>query len=129
MPGTKSEKTAADAFDAYRDGDLRTCIFTLVEYADRHVRNRRTAFLFKQAIDAELAAIIADVSKPDKEAPPCSHCGSPSTYIRCSDGDIGCNNCPGIMPVCNDCDRGVTTYEPDEHGNCPYCGTPKEVEA
>lgn len=56
----------------------------------------------------------------------CGHCGSPFTFER-SDGDIACYDCPGIMPVCNDCDRGVTTYEPDANGNCPYCGTPKEV--
>ena len=34
----------------------------------------------------------------DDDAPDCGHCGSTLTYYRLSDGDVGCNECPGIMP-------------------------------
>ena len=98
MTARKSERVAADAVAAYRDGDLRRCIHMLVDYADRGVRNARTARIFKQVIDTELAAVRADVSAPDAAAPQYTHCGSPSTYVRLSDGDVGCNDCPGIMP-------------------------------
>lgn len=94
---TKSERVASEAFDSLRDGDLRECIHTLVEYADRGVRNERTARIFRCAIDSELAGIQAEVSAPDEDAPRCSHCGSFSTYFRVSDSEIGCNDCPGIM--------------------------------
>lgn len=93
----KSERVAAKAFEAYRDGDLRRCVHELVDYADRGVRNKRTAAIFKTAIDTELARFTA-VSRPDEDAPRCVHCGSYSTYFRGSDGDVGCNNCAGIMP-------------------------------
>lgn len=93
----KSERVAAAAVAALRDGNLRACLHMLVDYADRGVQNMRTARIFKSAIDAELAALVGDVSAPDPKAPRCSHCGSPCTYVR-ADGDIGCNACPGIMP-------------------------------
>lgn len=93
----KSERLAREAVKAYREGDLRTCLHILVDYADRRVRNKRTAVIFKNAIDEELSDFLAEVSSPDVEAPRCVHCGSYSTYIRGSDGDVGCNNCPGIM--------------------------------
>jgi hypothetical protein len=93
-----SEEVAADAFEAYRDGDLLRCIHMLVDYADRGVRNERTAYIFTLAIDAELARFRGDVSVPDEDAPFCAHCRSPSTYVRVSDGDVGCNDCSGIMP-------------------------------
>jgi len=57
MTARKSERVAADAVAAYRDGDLRACIHMLVDYADRGVNNARTARIFKQAIDTELAAV------------------------------------------------------------------------
>jgi len=43
----------------------------------------------------------------DKEARECVRCGSSNTYYRVSDGDIGCNDCAGIMPVQD---------EDEEHG-------------
>lgn len=93
---TKSERVAAEAFRAFREGDLRRCIHDLVDYADLKVKNARTANVFKCAIDTELAELLADVSAPDERAPRCAHCGSYSTYVR-ADGDVGCNDCPGIM--------------------------------
>lgn len=97
MGRSKSEAVAAEAIEAYREGNVREAIHTLVDWADKHVRNEYTAQLFKGAIDRELAEVRADVSKPDPDAPRCGHCGSSSTYYR-TDGDVGCNNCPGIMP-------------------------------
>jgi hypothetical protein len=97
MGRTKSERVAAEAFDAYRDGDLRGCIRTLVAYADRHVNNRTTAEVFRRAIDRELADVSGEVSQPEADAPRCVHCGSTCTFER-SDGDVACNDCPGIMP-------------------------------
>lgn len=98
MSRTRSEALAAEAFEAYRDGNLRECIHTLVTYADQNVRNKRTAETFKRTIDAELAKIIGEVTRPEADAPVCGHCGSPCTYYR-TDGDVGCNNCFGIMPL------------------------------
>lgn len=100
MPRTESARVAAEAFGAYRGGDLRRCIRLLVEFADTHVRNRTTADAFERAIDRELARSLdaPTVAVPDAEAPRCVHCGSTSTYVRLSDGDVACNNCPGIMP-------------------------------
>lgn len=99
MAGTKSERVAAEAFEEYRDGNVREAIHRLVDYADRGVNNQRTEAIFKDAIDNELAkAGIGQVNAPDADAPRCAHCGSTSTYFRESDGDVGCNNCRGIMP-------------------------------
>jgi len=94
---TKSETVAAEAIDAYRDGNLRDCIHKLIDFADRGVNNRHTEELFKRAIDRELATVDGTVCRPDDDAPRCSHCGSTSTWYR-SDGDVACNNCPGITP-------------------------------
>lgn len=98
MAGTKSERVAAEAVAALRDGDVRACIHRLVDYADRGVNNARTAHIFRTAIDTELAAVLGGVSAPDPDAPRCVHCGGASTYFRESDGNVGCNDCPGIMP-------------------------------
>lgn len=98
MGATKSAAAAATAFEEYDDGNLRECIRQLVDYADTHVQNHRTERVFKLAIDRELAKRgIGHVSRPDPDAPRCGHCGSHSTWWR-SDGDVACNNCPGIMP-------------------------------
>lgn len=98
MSQTISEATAAKAFKKYRQGNIRECIQMLVDYADRHVNNAHTAEIFKNAIDAELAPIDPAVSRPDDDAPTCTHCGSTSTYFRLTEGDVACNDCPGIMP-------------------------------
>ena len=96
---TKSEQTAAKAAKQFKEGNVREAIHTLVDFADTSVQNQHTAHLFKHAIDTEFATILGDVSAPDEDAPRCGHCGSHSTYFRLTDGDVACNNCPGIMPV------------------------------
>lgn len=101
MGRTRSKAVAAEAFEAYRDGDLRGCIRTLMAFSDTHVRNRTTAEVFRRAIDRELADVSGAVCRPEADAPRCGHCGSTCTFYR-SDGDVACNDCPGIMPQ----DRG-----------------------
>lgn len=96
---TVSEQTAARAAEQFKEGNVREAIHTLVDFADTGVRNQHTADLFKNAIDTEFAAVLGDVSAPDEEAPRCGHCGGHSTFFRLTDGDVACNDCPGIMPV------------------------------
>lgn len=69
----------------------------------------------------------------------CGHCGSPFTFRR-ADGDIGCYDCPGIMPDtgavrditggCPSCDGYLFHESPEYHGDhmteritCEDCGT------
>lgn len=94
---TKSENTAAYAAELYQEGKVREAIQKLVDFADTGIQNQHTAVLFKNAIDKEFAGLVDDVNKPDDDAPKCTHCGSTSTWWR-SDGDVACNDCPGIMP-------------------------------
>lgn len=110
MAETKSERIVREAFKDYRKGNFRDFLHQLIDFADKGIRNMTTEEAFKTALDAELAEFDPHVSRPDEDAPQCCHCGSTSTWWR-SDGDVACNNCPGIMPYPPETPDNLSTFE------------------
>lgn len=76
---------------------------TVLERLDRlHRLARRADIERTDHLLDEIAAGLADLRRDLQEVltddvEDCVHCGSPFTFRR-SDGDIGCQDCHGIMP-------------------------------
>jgi len=95
---------------------------TVVERLERVLDNTDVHNDYADGVRHDVSEALKAITEAiEDDVRDCVHCGSPFTYHR-SDGDIGCHDCPGIMPQQYRCDGCGHTGTRDNLADdeCPW---------